>query len=238
MNALRRAVALASLLLPSLVFAADPLPVPPYQARYEVFASGFAVGEAIITLSAPKPGAYRMSADARPNRLAAILASSRVHEQVSGELQEGAIRPRDYERQLEAAKKSEHMQLTFDWAAGQLQARNNAERATLPLTPGVVDPLSLQLMVMRDLRSGRLPDHYSLVDKTEIKTYQIRNLGQETLNTSLGKLKTTRINQFTPGKTRMTTFWVAPDLHYLLVRISQEKRGKEELRMEIRSVDR
>jgi hypothetical protein len=36
----------------------------------------------------------------------------------------------------------------------------------------------------------------------------------------------------------MTTFWVAPDLQYLLVRISQEKDGKEELRMEIRAVER
>lgn len=46
------------------------------------------------------------------------------------------------------------------------------------------------------------------------------------------------INQYTPGKTRMTTFWVAPELQYLPVRITQEKKGKEELRMEIRAVER
>ena len=36
----------------------------------------------------------------------------------------------------------------------------------------------------------------------------------------------------------MTTFWVAPDLQYLPVRIMQEKDGKEDLRMEIRAVER
>ena len=51
-------------------------------------------------------------------------------------------------------------------------------------------------------------------------------------------MKTRRINQYTPGKTRMTTFWVAPELQYLLVRIVQEKNGKEEVRMDLRAVER
>jgi len=92
--------------------------------------------------------------------------------------------------------------------------------------------------VMGDLKHGQVPNQYRLVDKTEIKTYQIRNQGEETLETPLGPLRTVRINQYTPGKTRMTTFWVAPERHYLLVRIAQEKDGQEEVRMEIRAVER
>ncbi|MFZ1642261.1 MAG: DUF3108 domain-containing protein [Candidatus Contendobacter sp.] len=239
MKSLCRAVALASALTPGpLATAADGLPVPPYQAHYEVYASGFAIGEAIVTLAATRPGAYQMTSDVRPNGLVALLASGRIHEQVSGEIRDGAIQPSQYERLLDTGRKSDHMQLRFDWPAGQVQARYNTDQATLPLAPGVVDPLSLQLVVMADLQRGQVPGQYSLVDKTEIKTYQIRNQGQETLNTPLGKLNTVLINQYTPGKTRMTTFWVAPELQYLLVRIMQEKNGKEELRMEIRTVER
>ena len=48
----------SSLLLSSLAIAAsDGLPVAPYQARYEVYASGFSIGEAVITLAAAGPGA-------------------------------------------------------------------------------------------------------------------------------------------------------------------------------------
>ena len=234
------AVALASSwLLSSWATAAnDGLPVPPYQARYEVYASGFSVGEATITLATTGPGAYQMTSDVRPNGLVALLASGRIHEQVSGAIREGAVQPRQYERLLDTGRKSDHMQLQFDWPAGQVQARHNADRVTLPLTPGVVDPLSLQLVVMADLQRGRTPSQYSLLDRNEIKTYQIRNQGRETLDTPLGKLNTILINQYTPGKTRMTTFWVAPDLYYLPVRIMQEKKGKEDLRMEIRLVER
>jgi hypothetical protein len=240
MKLLFRAAALVSSLTlnPWALATADGLPVSPYQARYEVYASGLSIGEAVVTLTATGPGTYQMSSDVRPNGLVALLASGRIHEQASGEIREGAIRPSQYERLLDTGRKSSSMQLRFDWPAGQVLARNDSEQATLPLSPGVVDPLSLQLMVMGDLKRGQVPDRYSLVDKTQIKTYQIRNQGEETLSTPLGQLRTVRINQYTPGKTRMTTFWVAPDLQYLLVRISQEKDGKEELRMEIRAVER
>jgi hypothetical protein len=232
-------VALAGLwILNPLAGAADSLPVAPYQARYEVYASGFSVGEAVVTLTATSAGAYRMTSDVRPNGLVTLLASGRIHEQVSGEIHEGAIQPRQYERLLDTGRKSDHMQLRFDWSTGQVQSRHNADQATLPLAPGVMDPLSLQLVVMADLRRGQTPSQYSLVDRNEIKTYQIRNQGREVLETPLGKLNTVLISQYTPGKTRMTTFWVAPDLHYLPVRIMQEKKGKEDLRMEIRAVER
>ena len=240
MKSLFRAFALAGLLTldSAAVAATNGLPVTPYQARYEVYASGFSIGEGVISLATTGPGTYQMSSDVRPNGLVALLASGRIHEQVSGEIRDGAIQPSQYERLMDTGRKASTMQLRFDWPAGRVLARNDSDQATLPLSPGVVDPLSLQLVVMGDLKRGRVPDRYSLVDKTQIKTYQIRNQGEETLNTPLGQLRTVRINQYTPGKTRMTTFWVAPDLQYLLVRISQEKDGKEELRMEIRGVER
>lgn len=228
----------SSLALGPLATVANGLSVTPFQARYEVYASGFSIGEAVIALSVASPNTYQMSSDVQPNGLVALLASSRIHEQASGEIRNGVIRPIQYERRLDTGRKSHHMQLHFDWSAGQIQARYNAEQATLPLSSGVVDPLSLQLMVMGDLKRGQIPDQYRLVDKTEIKTYQIRNQGEETLDTPLGSLRTVRINQYTPGKTRMTTFWVAPERQYLLVRIAQEKNGKEEVRMEIRAIER
>lgn len=220
------------------VNAADGLPVTPYQARYEVYASGFSIGEAVVTLSAVGSDGYRMSSDVQPNGLAALFASGRIQEQASGHIRNGVVRPDQYQQQLDTGRKSKHIQLHFDWSANQIQARSDAEQATLPLSPGIIDPLSLQLLVMGDLQRGQLPNQYRLVEKITIKTYQIRNQGEEVLDTPLGPLRTVRINQYTPGKTRMTTLWVAPDQHYLVARIAQEKNGKEELRMDIRSVQR
>lgn len=236
-----RAVALVGSLLlgcSSVKASPDDLPVSPFQARYEVYGSGFSVGEAVMTLTAAGSGAYQMSSKVRPNGLAALLVSGQIDENVSGEIRDGVVRPTRYERRVDTPKKKQVVQLRFDWPASQIQARDNQEQATLPLSPGVVDPLSLNLRVMWDLQRGRVPPQYALVDETQLKTYQIRNEGEENLDTPLGKLRAARISQSKPGKTRITTFWFAPDLHYLPVRVVQEKSGKEVLRMEIRSVER
>lgn len=236
-----RAIALAgSLLLGSSLVQAGPngLPVSPFQARYEVYGAGLPIGEAVMTLTAAGPNTYRMSSQVWPNSLAALFVSSRIEEEVDGEIRDGAVRPTRYQRRVETPKKNQTVQLRFDWSANQIQARDNQAQATLPLSPGVVDPLSLNLRVMSDLQSGRLPPEYALADETELKAYQIKNEGEETLETSLGNLRTVRISQSKPGKTRITTFWFAPDLQYLPVQVAQQKDGKELLRMEIRAVDR
>lgn len=236
-----RAVALVGWLLvifPSAHASPDDLPVSPFRARYEVYGSGLSIGEAVMILAATGPSQYQMSSEVRPNGLAALLISGRIDEKVNGEIRDGVVRPTRYDRLVETPRKKQTVQLRFDWSANQIQARDNQEQVNLPLSPGVMDPLSLNLRVMWDLQRGHTLGQYALVDETELKTYQVKNEGGEDLNTSLGKLRTVRISQSKPGKTRITTFWFATDLHYLPVRVAQEKDGKELLRMEIRAVER
>ncbi|MEZ5576938.1 MAG: DUF3108 domain-containing protein [Candidatus Competibacteraceae bacterium] len=123
---------------------------------------------------------------------------------------------------METSKKSGDVQLSRLW----VEARSGTQRATLPLSPGVVDPLSLNMVVMRDLQRDRLPKQYTLVDETALRTFQIRNEGEEVLDTPLGRLRTLRISHSKPGNTRITTFWFAPELRYLPVRIAQHKKGE------------
>ena len=218
--------------------AGGELPVAPFQARYEVYGQGFSLGEAVMSLTADGSGGYRMSSDVRPNGLVALLASASVRERASGEIRDGRIQPTRYERRMETGKKSGDVQLRFDWPAGRVEARSGTRQATLPLSPGVVDPLSLNMVVMRDLQRDRLPGQYTLVDETELRTFQIRNEGEEILDTPLGRLRALRVSHSKPGNTRITTFWFAPELRYLPVRIAQHKKGKEVMRMEIRTVER
>ena len=240
MSLFLRAIALVSALTfgSFATTVAANLPVAPFQARYEVYGSGFSLGEAVMTLAATGATGYRMSTEVRPNGLAALLVSGRLDENVSGEIREGQVWPDQYERRTETRRRTQTVQLRFDWPAGQVQARSDQQQARLQLAPGVLDPLSLNLRVMWDLQRGRLPDRYTLVDETELKTFQVRNEGEETLNAPLGSLRTLRVSHSKPGKTRITTFWFAPAMNYLPVRVAQEKKGKEELRMEIRAVER
>lgn len=231
-------VSLAGLLCLSqtVLLAASPLPVPSFEARYKgsAYLSNLPIaGELVLSLTYEENDRYRMSSDIRPSGSAGLLISA--SERVIGEVQSDAILPLNYEHQVSGVKSS-RTQLTFHWQEGTLYAEHDDEQATLPLSSGVVDPLSLYLMVMTDLQQNHIRDEYTFVDETELKTYRVKRDGKETLQTSLGALPTLRVTQQEEGSSRITTFWFASSLEYLPIQIIQEKKGKEVLRMSIEEV--
>lgn len=211
------------------------LPVAPFEAHYTVYGKGIPLGEGVMTLTDGGNGQYDMRSEVRPYAPLALLVAVQINERASGEFRDGVIRPLDYKQQSSGSKSST-TEISFDWQHSTLRAQHNAQQAIIPLTAGIVDPLSLHLQVMWDLQEGHKPTQYTLVDGTELKTYQIKLEGEETLKTPLGNLDTVRISQSKPGSTRITTFWFAPALSYLTVQIAQEKDSKETLRMVIKSV--
>lgn len=236
MKFLTRSLALVGLLALSMAHA--DLSIAPFQARYDLYGSGLPVGEALMTLDAIGSNGYAMRFEVRPHPLVALLASHRIQEQTSGELRDGQVRPLEYIRQTDTGRETQQTQLRFDWSAGQVAAQTDTRSAILPLSPGVTDPLSLNLAVMSDLQRGQLPEQYALVDGIEPRIYRIRNEGEETLKTALGPLRTVRVSQTRPDGNRTTIFWFAVEWQYLPVRIARQKKGREDLRLEIHSLER
>ncbi|MCP5158383.1 MAG: DUF3108 domain-containing protein [Gammaproteobacteria bacterium] len=239
MNPPARFVTLVGLLLALLgsASAADLAAPAPFQAHYDLYGIDLPLGEASMELHYPKPSHYAMRFNVRPNRLVALLVANQVQEQASGEIRDGEVQPIQYEQQATTSGETRKVYLRFDRSAQRITAQSNGEQAVLPLSSGIMDPLSLNLTVMWDLQRGQLPEQYTLIDRTELRRYQIRHEGEALLKTALGSLRTVRISQAQPGGTRLTTFWFAVDLQYLPVRITRQKKGREDLRLEIRSVE-
>lgn len=225
----------AALILCSLTATAQELPVAPFTAHYTVYGKGLPLGEATLTLTDEGNGRYRMSSDVRPTGVAALLVSKELSERVNGRFEKGIPQPARYEQQQRGDDK-ESTVLEFDWQQGELQARSGGEQATLPLTERVVDPLSLHLLVMEDLQQGRQEPAYTLVDDTEIKTYNVSHDGQKTLDTPLGPIKTVQVSRQRPGSSRVTRLWFAPAYGYLPVQITQYKDGSEDLSMVVKQI--
>ncbi len=222
----------------AITAAAAPLPVPAFTAHYTIYGKGLPLGEGLISLAANGANGYRMRSEVQPTGLAALLVDAKVDENATGTITGDNVQPTEY-RQVRTDKDgTETIGAAFDWQQFQVDATVNDQATRLPVREGVVDPLSLHLKVMMDLKRDALPDHYSFIDDDEIKTYSIRLEGEETLETPLGDLRTVKISQNRPGNSRITSLWFAPELDYLPVQIRQEKKGKEVLRMEIKSVDR
>lgn len=208
------------------------LPINPFEARYKVSAIGLPVGEAAIKLTDLRGGRYRVELEARTKFVAKWLGRAELSIQASGEVRNGIVRPQRY-GQRATGMALDTTQLRFDWDSGQLHAQSGSERATLPLSTGVLDPLSMMLAAMGDLQRGQRNREYSLASETRIKSYRINVDGEESIPTALGKLATLRINERKPNGSRVNTFWFAPKLNYLLVQAVQRRKGFETVRLAI-----
>ncbi len=218
--------------LSSLSMADDGLPFPSFELRFDVAAKGITVGEAIITLQDEGNERYTMRSDVRPRGAVSLFSSQEVHQRVYGRFDKGAIRPLSYEQQRRKGDKNRTLNLSFDWQNQTVTAVKNQKREKiLPLTPGIVDPLSLYLVTALDLANGKEVDEYTLAGDDRLKTYRIRQQGEETVRTSLGNLQTLRVSQQRHGSDDMTVLWFAPALNYLPVQIAKLKDGKETVRM-------
>src|SRR6185369_8644848 len=54
--------------------------------------------------------------------------------------------------------------IVFDWAAGRARGTAEGKRVDLPLQPGLLDTLSVQVALMHELLAGRTPERFVLLD--------------------------------------------------------------------------
>ncbi len=230
----RSCMALCALIACNTTYA--ELPIPAFNANYSLSAKGLAVGEGNIRLSESKPNHYTMTMSAQPSGLAAMVIDTTLNEEVTGKITAAGVEPQHYSRERNGTKKPQKLELFFDWSNHILKAQDNGKQYQIPLRRDVIDSLSLQLQVMWDLQRDQRKDTYSFYDDGEIKTYDVKAGGEETIDTPLGKLKTIKIVQQRQGSSRITSFWFAKEKNYIPVQIVQHKEGKETLKMTLTSL--
>lgn len=111
----------------------------------------------------------------------------------------------------------------FDWTTLVATSSEDDESWELPLTAGVTDSLSFQLLLRQRLADGLVDElTVMVVDQDEIESQLYRVVGEEVVETGLGNLHTVRVERIrAPGSSRATTFWLAKDWNFLLARFLQ-----------------
>jgi hypothetical protein len=68
---------------------------------------------------------------------------------------------------------------------------------------------------------------YQIADSGRFKTYSFKVTDEEEIDTPVGKIKTIKVIRVRKRDDRGTTFWLAPDYEYMLIRLKQiEKSGR------------
>jgi len=143
--------------------------------------------------------------------------------------EQGQLVPLHYEYHRTGFGRDRHAILSFDWAG--FKVTNNVQNKPwqMDVPAGALDKLSAQLQLRQDLVNARSLSTYQVADGGKLKTYSYIVLGEEVLETPLGRLNAVKIRrEKNSNSKRSTTLWLAKDWDYLLVKLHrQEKDGKQ-----------
>ena len=211
---------------PVTILASD---IAPFDVTYDVGNNLVTAGTAklsfrrdgdawVYTLSTRPTGVFKLTGKGR------IRETSVIDVVRSGDTVQ--LQPKTYTYRQDEERRR-RVDAAFDWDARQLSWARREEAATETFEEPVLDRLSVTLAVMHALREGFEEIELAVFDKDEIKTMRFVNEGNETLETTMGRVETIRVRtENVAGSSRSTKTWFAPSLDYVPVRIEQHKRGE------------
>lgn len=206
----------------SATLTADPAL---YRTVYSADYKGLPVSaKGIRELSRAEDGTFTLSSTA-------TSFFSKISEVSRFKIEGQSIIPLEYQYHRTGIGKNRDAVLSFDWE--KMKVLNDVQKKPweMAIEYGTLDKLLYQLAMQEELRRAYeqgLPWptlEYHVADGGRLKLYQFKVLGEEFVDTPVGKIKTIKAVRI-HRKNRSTTFWLAPEYDFMLVRFEQTgKRG-------------
>lgn len=213
---------------------AAPFPAQ-FAADYTVSLNGREMGVMARTVSREGAEDYLFRSELKATHGLYALLRVKVVESSRWRLAGEEVRAIEYQSTQTGPKRRESI-ARFDWERMLVHVTHKKQSTELKATAGMLDKLLYQLVLMRDLQSGRSPIRYTVVDGNKIRNYPVEIVGEEEIETPLGVLKTVKVRYQKPGSERSTTLWCAPSLGYLPVKLDHIEKDGERTSALIRSV--
>lgn len=121
--------------------------------------------------------------------------------------------------------KNKNLAMNFDAAARKINVDVSGKKSTLDFKVGTLDELNLEFQVREDLKKGNLQPQYLVADEKSVEAVRFVREGREQLSVPAGRYDTVRVRRVHNNPKRTTTFWLAPSLDYLPIRVMQNDDG-------------
>lgn len=197
----------------------------PFTAHYKVEVSGLG-GELVSALNDAGDGRYVFENRTRARGIARLARPRDVVDRSEFRLDDGQIRPLSFESTDGTRKNKRGNEIVFDWREGSARSDYRDEQREIDLDGGILDRQLMQLAMMSDLASGVRSAQYTVIDRHDVKTYEIQVLGDEHISVPAGEYDTVKVRRQRSGSSRATIMWCVPQLNYLPVLTQQLKEDK------------
>ena len=117
--------------------------------------------------------------------------------------------------------------LDFNPSAKKVTSNYRGKTTTLNMPQQAFDDLSLEAQIRQDLLNGKFSGNYYMAKKDKIEKTPFKNSGKAKITVPAGTFDTVRVDRVHDDNSRSTSFWLAPSLDYLPVKVSQVNDGKK-----------
>lgn len=204
---MKKLILFISLIASIPAFATSPCKLGSYSASYTLYSKSMrnlGTHKQSLVINSPSQFTLRGSSD-----IHFLWVKDHITSQVTGRISKQGITPQNYQ----FSERRKKMSRKFD------------------VLPGHYDPLSFLLKLRTALISKNTTGSISIPiqsshDHTKTHTIQfnLKKLPQEALKTKIGVIDTVKIS-YSPTSHVLTTYWLAPKLGYLPVKIITTKGG-------------
>lgn len=203
--------------------------VKPYSIKYDVMHDGDKLGNAARKLDQLSNGQWQASME---SDISYYLLSDERRETSRFEVMGEIIRPLHYQSLADTSFRSDRILIQkFDWDAMREQGSYEDKKWNMQLKTGLLDPLTEVLAVRENLMAQKPLQPIDISYRGQIRHHEFKVMGEETLNTKQGELRTAKLQLVEKNGARITNFWFAIDHEMLLVQIQRIKDGEEEAKL-------
>lgn len=117
--------------------------------------------------------------------------------------------------------------LNFNAGKKQVTSTYKGKTVTLKMPQQAFDDLSLEVQIRQDLLNGKFSGNYYMAKKDKVEKTPFKNSGKTKITVPAGTFDTVRVDRIHDDNSRSTSFWLAPSLDYLPVKVSQVNDGKK-----------
>lgn len=212
----KTALAVATLSLSTLSVAN----VAPFSASYNFSIEGKYNGTATRNLQ-QTGNQYRYDMNATVSKLASAKQTAVFTNQ------NGSITPITSSMQYKILGAGRTTTLNFYPAKKQLVSNYKGQNKTIAMPQTAYDDLSLEIQIREDLKAGKFRGNYVMADRNNVEVVPFTKSAVTKITVPAGTFDVVRIDRVHNDKDRQTSFWLAPKLDYLPVKVSQINDGKK-----------
>ena len=117
--------------------------------------------------------------------------------------------------------------LNFNNAKKQLVTNYKGQNKVIALPQTAYDDLSLEIQIREDLKAGKFRGNYYMADRNTVEAVPFKKSAVTRITVPAGTFDVVRIDRVHDDKDRQTSFWLAPKLDYLPVKVVQNNDGKK-----------